>query len=134
MFDRIAHVREWVRRWEVTIYWDQADHSPWRTTRYCTHVATPAELRRIVQAARADPHVTAFPYRSIRVMVGDAPTRCPAGHPYTLDRREAGRLVCLDWTPCSCGGHHMLICAQPDCPHPRTADPPFADDCQQLAP
>jgi hypothetical protein len=106
-------VRRWVRQWSITIRWDRADHSPWRTTRYQTHAATPAELRRLVEAARADPHVTAFPCKSIRVMVGDAPTHCPAGHRYDHGWL-AGRLQHL-WAACGCGGHHVLLCAEPGC-------------------
>jgi hypothetical protein len=32
--------------------------------------------------ARADKNVTSFPYQSIGRMVGEDPTRCPAGHEY----------------------------------------------------
>jgi hypothetical protein len=102
-------VREWVRQWSITVHWDRADRSPWHTTRYQTHAQTPAELRRLVEAARRDPHVTSFRYQSVRVMIGAAPTHCPAGHPYQV-RRVAGRLVSQDWVPCRCGGHHVLIC------------------------
>jgi hypothetical protein len=93
-----------------------------------THATTPAELRRLVEAARRDLHVTSFRYTSIRAMVGDEPTQCPAGHPYEL-RREAGRLVSEDWVPCSCGGHHVKICFVGGCPSPRLADPVVAYDC-----
>ena len=119
-------MRQWVRQWQVTIRWDRAEHSPRRTTRYETYAATWAELRRLIEAARADPHVTAFPYRSVRVLVGQAPTHCPAGHRYP-EGRIAGRLP-EDWAPCGCGGHHILLC-EPGCPSPRVADPPVYHDC-----
>jgi hypothetical protein len=41
--------------------WDDARYSPWHTTKYQTHAKTPAELRRLVEAARADPPVTGVP-------------------------------------------------------------------------
>jgi hypothetical protein len=122
-----------VRQWSITIHWDRADHSPWRTTRYQTHAATPAQLRRLIEAARADPHVTAFPYESVRVMVGDEPTHCPAGHRYDHRRRVAGWLQQL-WAPCGCGGHHVLVCTEAGCPYPRVFDPPVDDDCAPGAP
>jgi hypothetical protein len=71
--------------------------------------------------------VTAFPYHSLRMLVGDAPTHCPAGHEYP--GRIAGRLV-EDWVGCQgCGGHHILICMEPGCAYPRLADPPIDEDC-----
>jgi len=123
--------RRWVRQWSITICWDRADRSPWGTTRYQTHAATPAQLRRLVEAARADPHVTAYPYKPVRVLVGDEPTHCPAGHRYDHGRRVGGRLVQL-WATCAgagCDGHHVLVCTEPGCAYPRVFDPPVDDDC-----
>jgi len=112
MFDNVGGVRRWVRQWSITVHWDRPENSPWHTTKFQRHLATPAELRRWVEAARADPHVTRFPYQSIRVLVGDEPTHCPAGHPYQKER-VAGRLVWQNWSPCCCGGHFVLLCTKP---------------------
>jgi hypothetical protein len=120
-------VRRWVRRWSITIRWDDARHSPWQTTRYQTYAETPAQLRRLVEAARGDPHVTALPYHSVRILVGDEPTHCPAGHAYR--GRVAGRLD-QQWVGCQgCGGHHVLVCVAPGCAYPRLADPPIDEGC-----
>ena len=126
-------VRRWERHWSITIRWDRAEHSPWRTTKYQTVVAKAAELRRLVEAARADRHVTAFPYEPVRVLVGEEPTHCPAGHVYDHDRRVAGRLV-HRWAACHCCGHTVLVCDQPGCPAPQLYDPPVDNECEPMRP
>ncbi|SCE94681.1 hypothetical protein GA0074695_2361 [Micromonospora viridifaciens] len=45
-------------------------------------VDSTAELRRLVDRARADPHVVAFPHRRVRELVGDEPDCYGAGHRY----------------------------------------------------
>src|SRR4051812_50075204 len=121
-------VREWTRHWEITIRFDRAENSPWGTTRFHTHAATPAQLRRLVEAARADPHCIGFPYRPVRVLVGTEPTHCPNGHPYPQGR-VAGRLQ-HEWTSCRwCGGHLVLFCPPTGCPTPGLLGPPLDHDC-----
>ncbi|SCL35945.1 hypothetical protein GA0070624_5408 [Micromonospora rhizosphaerae] len=73
---------EWRTRWHITIRWDRADNSPAGVTVVERVADTPAELRRLVQRARADPHVVAFPYRQVRELVGDEPQECHNGHGY----------------------------------------------------
>ncbi|WP_319461263.1 hypothetical protein [Micromonospora sp. RTP1Z1] len=114
---------EWGTRWHITIRWDRADNSPAGVTIVERVVDSPAELRRLVEAARADPHVVAFPYRQVRELVGDEPARCRAGHAYAGG--SATRPV-RDWWPCSCGGHLVLRCRR--CPDV-LADPPVSGDC-----
>ncbi|WP_446210415.1 hypothetical protein [Micromonospora sp. IBSANI012] len=75
---------------------------------------SPAELRRLVDAARADPHVVAFPYSRVRQLVGDEPERSRTGHSFAGG--SATRPV-RDWLPCSCGGHLVLRCRM--CPDVR---------------
>ena len=106
-------MRRWVRRWDITIRWDRIDNSPIQSLTYQTHVDTAAQLRRFVEYARANPHVVAFPYRSVRDLIGTSPTACRAGHLYP----NAGSITRAghEWAPCNCGGHFVLICHQPGC-------------------
>src|SRR5690349_1688470 len=117
---------QWALRWEITIRWDDARYSPWQTTRYHTIVDTPAQLRRLVAAARADRHVTSFRYGSVRQFVGMKASACPSGHPYSQAWSVTGG---DEWVPCCCGGHHVRVCRAAGCPTPRTADPVVAHDC-----
>ncbi|MEU8333398.1 hypothetical protein [Micromonospora sp. NPDC048839] len=71
---------EWRNRWYITIRWNRADNSPAGVTVIERVVDSPAELRHLVDQARADPHVVAFPYRKAHELVGDEPQRCQAGH------------------------------------------------------
>ncbi|HKT01320.1 MAG TPA: hypothetical protein VJT31_17480 [Rugosimonospora sp.] len=123
-------MRYWVRRWEITIRWDDARYSPYGTTRYQTHVDTSAQLRRLVEAARADPHVTAFPYKSIRALDGEAPTECRRGHSYSggSATRPHG-----SWIACGCGGHALTACRWPGCGDV-LVDPVPDDDCDPRVP
>jgi hypothetical protein len=121
----------WALRWEITIRWDDARHSPWHTTRYHTIVDTPAQLRRLVEAARADVHVASFRYTSIRQLVGERPATCPSGHEYS---RAWSATRDDEWVPCRCGGHHVRVCRAPGCPTPRLVDPVVAYDCDADVP
>lgn len=112
---------EWRTRWRITIRWDAAENSPVGATLVTRECDTPAELRYLVERARADPHVTAFPYHSVRVLIGDEHTHCRAGHPYAGG--SATRPV-RDWSPCACGGHLILTCRCGDV----RVDPPVSPD------
>ncbi|MBM0226841.1 hypothetical protein [Micromonospora sp. ATA51] len=70
-------------------------------------VDSPADLRRLVERALADPHVVALPYRPVRELVGDEPQECHNGYGYA-----GGSVTTLvrDWWPCRCGGHLVLRC------------------------
>lgn len=111
----------------MTVRWARPEDSPWNSTTCQFRATTPAELRRLVRAARADPGVTSFPYESTREIVGDEPTHCPAGHRYSHGRHQ-GRLS-DKWAVCDCGGHHVLVCDNRGCPHPELFDPPIDYDC-----
>ncbi|MCW3815741.1 hypothetical protein ONA91_14905 [Micromonospora sp. DR5-3] len=98
---------EWRTRWHITIRWDRADNSPASVTVVEHAVDSPAELRHLVQAARADPHVVAFPYRRVRELVGDEPDECHNGHGYA---GGSATTAVRGWWPCRCGGHLVLRC------------------------
>lgn len=125
-------VRRWTRQWRMTVRWARAEDSPWLSTTYQFTATTAAELRRLIAAARADRGVVAFPYESVREMVGEEPTQCPAGHVYRHGRSR-GRLI-DKWAVCGCGGHHVLVCEEPGCPHPEVLDPPVDYDCDPRIP
>ncbi|WP_349876157.1 hypothetical protein ABIH81_18625 [Micromonospora sp. HUAS YX12] len=108
--------------WHITIRWDWAEDSPAGVTVVDRVVDNPADLGRLVNAARADPHVVAFSYRQVRELTGDEPQHCRAGH---AAGGSATRPV-RDWWPCSCGGHLVLRCRR--CPDV-LADPPVGADC-----
>ncbi len=92
--------------------WQRAAHSPYATTRWVTHVATSAQLRQVVEAARADPHVTGYRYQIIHTMQGEPPTQCRRGHRYAGG--SATRPV-LGWAPCAaCPGHEVYHCRRHD--------------------
>lgn len=125
-------MRRWTRQWVMTVRWARAEDSPVGATSCQFRATTADELRRLIQGARADRGVTAFPYEPVRAMVGDEPTHCPAGHPYSHGRHQ-GRLVDR-WAVCDCGGHHVLVCEEPGCPHPQVYDPPVDYDCRPRNP
>ncbi|WP_435586112.1 hypothetical protein [Micromonospora aurantiaca (nom. illeg.)] len=114
---------EWRTRWHITIRWDRADNSPAGVTVVERVVDTPADLGRLVKAARADLHVIALPYRPVRELVGEEPSACLNGHSYAGG--SATRPV-RDWLPCCCGGHLVLRCRL--CPDVRV-DPVVSPDC-----
>ncbi|MFF0467604.1 hypothetical protein ACFYPX_09295 [Micromonospora zamorensis] len=64
---------EWRNRWYITIRWNRADNSPAGVTVIERVVDSPAELRYLVDRARADPHVVAFPYRQVHKLVPIGP-------------------------------------------------------------
>ncbi|MFC0504248.1 hypothetical protein [Micromonospora costi] len=114
---------EWRNRWHFTIRWDRAGNSRAGVTVIERVVGSPAELRHLVDRARADPHVVAFPHRQVRELVGEEPEVCKEGHPYAGG--SATRPV-RDWRPCSCGGHLVLRCRlRPDV----RVDPIISADC-----
>lgn len=98
---------EWRTRWYITIRWDRADNSPTGVSVVERVVDSPADLGRLIRAARADPHVVAFPYRSTRELVGDEPTECHNGHGYA---GGSATWPIRGWWPCRCGGHLILQC------------------------
>lgn len=87
---------------------------------------TVAQLRTIVEWARANPRVTGFPYRRVRVRVGDEPEHCRHGHEY--GGGGATRAARHDWTDCICGGHFAYVCGWNECDD-ICIDPPVYDDC-----
>ncbi|MFR9780379.1 hypothetical protein ACL02O_30570 [Micromonospora sp. MS34] len=113
---------EWRTRWHITVRWDRADNSPAGVTVVERVVDSAAELRRLVDRARADPHVVAFPYRKVCELVGEEPDRCGAGHIYAGG--SATRRM-RDWWPCRCGGHLVIRCRCGDV----RAEPVIADGC-----
>jgi hypothetical protein len=72
-------------------------------------VHTPAELRALLEAARRDPAVLAFPYTQRRELVGDEPDRCRRGHRYAQPGRPYPA-VGRGWLQCRCGGHAVYRC------------------------
>lgn len=117
----------WVRRWSITITWIKAEHSPWNSRTYQVIVDTPAELRRLVEAARRDRNVVSLPYQSIRSLDGDMPTQCRAGHEYPKGY-SFGASRFRQWLTCFCGGHHAMTC--PECGD-RVLEPPPEDTCDR---
>lgn len=117
-----------MRRWEVTIRWERVEDSPRHTTKWVTHANTPAQLRHLVEAARADRRVIACRYRSIRTLDGAEPTHCPHGHSYAGGSATRAK---RHWIACPCGGHATYLCSQ--CGDLR-AEPPPAYDCDPSVP
>jgi hypothetical protein len=70
---------------------------------------TPAQLRELLDAARRNPAVLAFPYSQRRELVGEEPTHCGRGHAY-LQPGQRYRTVERGWLPCRCGGHVVYDC------------------------
>lgn len=97
---------EWARRWKITILYDRP-RGPIGSTRYSTIVDTVAELKELVEQASADPNAWHIRHGSVRMLVGEAPDRCPRGH--SLGGGSATR-AWQDWLPCDCGGHLLQEC------------------------
>lgn len=101
------------------------------TTRRDDHAAkveqiahTPAELRELIDTARADPLVWHHHVDSQRRLVGDEPTHCTCGTAY----RTAGSWPTPhDWLDCPCGGHFWWGCRDCDA---EQIEPPLAYDCR----
>ncbi|MEU7906357.1 hypothetical protein [Actinoplanes sp. NPDC049118] len=125
MFDYPGPV-EWRTQWRITIRWDHADNSPVGAVTLERDCRTPAELRFILGRARSDEHVVAFPYRQVRVLVGDEPQQCRAGHTY---RGGSATRPARDWWPCACGGHLVIRCVCGDV----MVTPVVGDDCNARA-
>ncbi|MEU3455634.1 hypothetical protein ABZ671_18835 [Micromonospora sp. NPDC006766] len=113
---------EWVRRWQVEVRWRPGLPGDRTTVR---RVDTVAELRHLIDAARANPDIEAHRYEPVRELVGDEPSSCPRGHPY--DGGSATRAA-RGWVNCFCGGHLALVCRWPDCGDVQH-DPPIGPDC-----
>src|SRR5215469_13989319 len=74
-------VQEWRAVWRVRIR--RAVPGSWPRTEVYEKVAhSPAQLRAVLEAARRDPAVLAFPYTQHRELVGEPPQRCRRGHLY----------------------------------------------------
>ena len=121
---------EWQAVWQVTIkyadsarYLDSAAGGGYDRREVMAETAV--QLRKIVEWARANPNVTGFPYRRVRVRVGDEPEFCRHGHGYAGGAATRAR---HDWTDCVCGGHFAYVCGWPDCDDVRI-DPPVYADC-----
>ncbi|MET8352680.1 hypothetical protein [Micromonospora sp. NPDC005206] len=114
---------EWRNRWYLTIRWDRAGNSPAGVTVIGRVVDSPAELRYLVDRARADPHVVALPYRQVRELVGHEPNECHNGHGYA---GGSATTPMRDWWPCRCGGHLVIRCRM--CPDVQV-EPPVGADC-----
>jgi len=115
----------------ITIRWDRPENSPVGATVLQEAAHTPAELRRLVTAARADPHVTAFRYRSVRQLDGPEPTHCNRGHAYRGGSATQAR---HDWLTCNCGGHHLITCRWPGCADQLITPPWIEDECDAEPP
>src|ERR1700754_3895192 len=100
---------EWIRIWVVTITRPLDGGPPSRTTRIVRQARTPAELRALVETARADP-LASFAYRSERVLDGKTADHCRNGHQYWSPNWTR-----FDWSVCACGGHHVWVCLHPGC-------------------
>jgi len=70
---------------------------------------SPAQLRAVLEAARRDPTVLAFPYTQHRELVGEPPQRCRRGHLYAQPDQPYPA-VGRGWLACSCGGHVVYRC------------------------
>jgi len=94
----------WRRSWRVTLTWQSGQYSPTRESVQMVDVATPARLRALILAARQDPLILTYSYRSLREWDGsDAPQTCPHGHEL-MPGRAGGR-------DCLCGlGHFVIEC------------------------
>jgi hypothetical protein len=118
-------VHEWKRRWKITIGWDRATDSPHGERRQQARVDSVAELRQLIETARADPLVTVLRYTAVWEMVGTVPEHCGRGH--RLDGGSATRAG-VDWIICGCGGHVVYACKMPSCGD-RVIDPVPSWDC-----
>jgi hypothetical protein len=101
-------VLEWRVQWLVRIR--RAVPGSWPKTELLERVVgSPAELRALIAACRADPAVLAFPYEQRRELVGEPPTECRRGHLY---QRPGSPYPDWDqgWAACCCGGHRIYIC------------------------
>lgn len=123
-------VVEWRRYWLVTVR--TAIPGGWPRTDSRELVAdTPAQLRQIVEAARADVRVLGFRYESRRGLSDDEPTQCPVGHHYRHGDMVYPQLS-RDFLNCACGGHVVITCNAPKdgaiC-GAQSIYPAFAYDC-----
>lgn len=122
---------EWRRRWVITLRWDDPRHSPYRQDRRVFTVGA-HELGEMIRAARADPHIVAFPYEGRWERDGDEPAACPAGHPFGGTSATRPR---MDWYECpGCPGHAVYRCRCGPGGCPPVLDPPPGPYCRPHPP
>ena len=113
---------EWRRVWLVVAVSDDKDARREKTA------ATVTELRRLVDAARANSAVWHVRHESRRELAGTKPTHCACGREYST----AGSMATPhDWLPCPCGGHFWRGCRE--CGTERV-EPPIVYDCKPRRP
>jgi hypothetical protein len=103
---------------------------------YETVAYTPAQLRAVLDAARRDPGVLAFPYIQRRELVGEKPARCRRGHLYARPGQPYPAVE-RGWLTCSCGGHVVYRCQVSHDGRPcydEQIDPPLSYDCDTIWP
>jgi hypothetical protein len=120
-------VSEWRRHWVITLRWDDPRNSPYND-RERMFTVTAHELGDLVRAARADPHVVAFPYHATWFLAGTQPDRCPRGHP--LDGGSLTRAERFWYTCPGCPGHHVYRCRYLDRPAGEATAGP--SDCPEV--
>jgi hypothetical protein len=101
-------MRRWQAAWLVRVR--RAVPGAWPQTDVRKHLVTsPAELRALLAACRADPAVLAFPYQQRRELIGNEPSICQRGHAYD---RPGEPYAAFDrgWIDCCCGGHAVYLC------------------------
>lgn len=106
----------WRRVWTVHTRVDGPDGKRSKTA------TTVAELRALLDAARADPAVWHVRVEEKRELHGDEPTACRNGHGYG---GGSATRVKSDWLVCSCGGHFIHCCSW--CPDVRVTPEPLYD-------
>jgi hypothetical protein len=119
---------QWLKRWEIRIHWDRPENSPFGGTPVVRHAYSMRELRTMVQAARADRHVVAYPYRMIRQLAGERVRVCRLGHGFD----DGVARPAMGWVRCRCGGHLAYGCRQAGCRDVRL-DPLPGDDCERIS-
>jgi hypothetical protein len=126
-------VSEWRRRWVITLRWDDPRNSPYGQDRRVFTVSA-HQLGEMIRAARADPHIVAFPHEGKWETVGDGPQACPAGHPFGGGSFTRPRTA---WYECpGCPGHHVYRCRHEgrDAGCPELLDPPPGPYCRPHPP
>jgi hypothetical protein len=125
-----ALVVKWERYWLVTIR--TAIPGGWPHTDVREVVAeSPAELREIVETARADVRVLGFRYESRRRLVTDDLVACPNGHRFVVEGLPYPQWH-KDFINCACGGHAVITCTVHvggDVCGAQSIEPPPAFDC-----
>ena len=113
---------EWVRRWWITYRWRPEAGQGKRVN---SVVDTTAQLRAVVEWARAHPDVEAYQYEPRWHLDGEPPDRCRRGHSL---RGGRSYWVATSWVGCPCGGHTRLQCRTEGCGDVQL-DPAPGPDC-----